>query len=80
MPRYLLSHRHDPHHCAASVAAWRGFTSPLRGRPTVSSCAYGRHRVWWDVEAESAVAALALLPEFVAVRTDVVRVGEQVIP
>lgn len=80
MPRFRLSHRHAADECAATVAAWRGFTSPLRGRATVSSCAFGGHLVWWDVEAAGVGEALALLPDFVATRTHAVRVEDQVMP
>ena len=80
MPNYMLCHRHSPDECGASVAAWRGFTSPLRGAATVASCQFGRHRIWWQVEAPSATEALALLPRFVAQRSDVIRVAELVLP
>ena len=80
MPEFLLHHRHDPEECAAAFAAWHGFTSPLRGRSTTSSCVAGGHEVWWRVSASGADAALALLPPYVAVRTDVSRVRDVSIP
>jgi hypothetical protein len=80
MPSFLLCHRHSPEECGASVAAWRGFPSPLRGQTTVGSCQYGRHRVWWQVEAASAQEALAHLPLFVAQRSDAIRISEQQVP
>ena len=66
MARFLLLHRHVPEHCASSWAAWRGHSSPLRGTPASCTCVHGGHRVWWEVEAPSAEAALALLPSYVA--------------
>ena len=80
MPRYLLTHRHSPEECGAAVVAWRGFSSPLRGRPATASCAFGGHRTWWDVEAADREDALALLPQFVAQRTEVAQVADLPIP
>jgi hypothetical protein len=80
MPFFLLHHRHQPHECAASYAAWNGFESPLRRRPTVSTCLGGGHAVWWRVQAPDAGAALALLPRYVALRTDPIEVREVRIP
>jgi hypothetical protein len=36
--------------------------------------------VWWTVEAHDPAGALAQLPDFVALRTDVVEVSEVPIP
>jgi hypothetical protein len=80
MPRYLLCHRHLADECGASVSAWRGFESPLRGAAMVTSCQFGRHHAWWQVDAASATEALALLPRFVAQRSDVIRVAELRLP
>ncbi len=80
MPRFLLCHRHTPEECGAAVVSWRGFSSPLRGRAATASCAYGGHRVWWEVETPDREVALALLPQFVAQRTEVVQVTELAIP
>lgn len=80
MPRFLLTHRHAADECGASLAAWRGYPSPLRGLPTLSSCAFGGHRVWWEVEATDDRAALTRLPAYVAERTEVARVDELEIP
>jgi hypothetical protein len=80
MPQFLLHHRHEPDECPASYAAWKGFESPLRGRPTTSSCRRGGHEVWWDVNETDEQAALGLLPRYVAVRTEVVRVESVEIP
>lgn len=80
MPAYLLYHHHEPSDCAAAFAAWAGFDSPLRRRTAVSSCLNGGHSVWWRVEAESANAALALLPRYVARRTTPIEVRDVEIP
>ena len=71
MPTYLLVHQHEPDECRFAYAAWRGFDSPLRHREALSSCLLGGHRiVWTGIEADSAQAALDLLPPFVADRTE----------
>jgi len=80
MPSYLLTHRHPPAECVAAFAAWHGFQSPLRGRPTKSSCLAGGHGVWWTVQAASAEEALAQLPPFVAQRSEAAEVREVPIP
>jgi hypothetical protein len=78
--RFLLCHRHQSSECGPSFAAWRGFVSPLRRSPTISSCQFGEHRIWWDVEAATEEQALAWLPSYVADRTQVIRIGELEIP
>jgi hypothetical protein len=80
MPPFLLRHQHTPGECAAAFAAWQGFDSPLRGRPAASTCLDGGHAVWWRVEAVNRQAALALLPPYVARRTDAVAVRDVQIP
>jgi hypothetical protein len=80
MSLFYLHHSHDPSECAAAFAAWRGFESPLRHRPAAATCLTGGHRVFWRVEAESHGEAIALLPAFVASRTEVVEVREVEIP
>jgi hypothetical protein len=80
MPNFLLEHHHEPVECAAVFAAFKGHDTPLRHRGACSSCASGGHQIWWRVEAESAPAALALLPFYVAARTRVVDVAEVYIP
>jgi hypothetical protein len=80
MPIFYLHHSHDSAECATAFAAWRGFESPLRRRPAAATCLTGGHRVFWRVEAESREEAIALLPAFVAARTDVVEVREVEIP
>jgi hypothetical protein len=80
MASFLLHHQHEPHECAAAFAAWKGFPSPLRHRPAQSSCLAGGHGLWWRVEATDAAAALALLPRFVAVRTDPIAIRPVQIP
>lgn len=74
MPHYRLHHRHRPEECRAAHAAWRGWGSPLRSAEPVSSCHFGGHEIWWDVECASETEALALLPAFVAERTTAIRV------
>ena len=73
MPHYLLHHRHDARECPIAFAAWKGHESPLRHRLTLASCASGGHAIWWNVEAASAEAALA-------VRTEASAVGPVQIP
>lgn len=80
MPSFLLHHTHLPDECAAALAAWRGFASPLRRRPATCSCLFGGHEIWWRVEAPSAEAALAQLPPFVASRTEARPVRQISIP
>jgi hypothetical protein len=80
VPIYLLCHQHEPDACRFAFAAWRGFSSPLRHRPTIASCAVGDHRLWWTVEAADHAAALAQLPPFVADRATAVHVQQVPIP
>ena len=80
MPRYLLHHRHDPRECGVVCAAFRGYDSSLRHQPTLASCISGGHAIWWTVEATTEQAAPALLPFYVAERTDATRVSEVEIP
>ena len=80
MPIFLLHHQHEPHECAAAYAAWAGFKSPLRHRPASSTCLRGGHVIWWRVEAGDLDEALALLPAFVAERTEPIEVREVEIP
>jgi hypothetical protein len=80
MPDFLLQHRHEPGECETAFAAWRSFDSPLRGRPAPSTCLAGGHRIWWTVEAPDEALALALLPDFVAARTEVTAVRYVEVP
>lgn len=80
MPTFLLTHRHRPPECGVAFAAWRGFQSPLRHHSTLSSCVEGGHSIWWQVEAGSQAEALALLPEWVAERSEAASVREVRIP
>jgi hypothetical protein len=80
MPFFLLHHAHAADECAAAFAAWRGFASPLRHGSVASSCLAGGHALWWRIEAENAVAALALLPSFVARRTVPIEIRDVDIP
>jgi hypothetical protein len=80
MPRFLIHHRHEPPECGVVFAAFKGHDSPLRHRATLASCAYGGHAIWWEVEATTESAALALLPFYVAERATATRVAEVDIP
>jgi len=80
MPRFVLHHRHEAHECARAYAAWKGFASPLRQKTAASSCVEGGHEIWWIVLADEAEAALALLPSYVARRTDAIAIREVKIP
>jgi hypothetical protein len=80
MPSFLLHHQHEAHECAAAFAAWQGFDSPLRPGRVRSSCLSGGHGLWWQVQAASPRDALALLPRFVAQRTEPIQVREVEIP
>jgi hypothetical protein len=85
MAMFMLDHRHLPDECRIAFAAWRGFDSPLRHDAAFSSCGSGNgacdeHRIWWTVEAADANAALAMLPPYVAERTEVNPIGEVRIP
>ena len=80
MSRYLLQHRHEPHECGVVFAAFKGFESTLRHRPTLASCRSGGHAIWWTVDADTEAEALRQLPRYVAGRTTVSRVSEVEIP
>ena len=80
MPCFLIHHSHEPRECGVVFASFRGHDSPLRRRPTLASCGYGGHCIWWSVEAESEDEALGRLPFYVAERAIATRVGEVEIP
>ena len=80
MPCFLIHHRHEAHECGVAFASFRGHESPLRRRPTLSSCVSGGHAIWWSVRAADEQSALGLLPYFVARRCTVTRVAEVQIP
>lgn len=80
MTRYRLHHRHTAQECAVAFASWRGFNSPLRHGAATGSCVRGGHELWWDVDADSPAAALALLPQFVGERTRAIPVEDVRIP
>ena len=80
MALFVLHHTHDADDCAAAFAAWSGFESPLRHRPASSTCLAGGHCVLWQVEAPGVGEAIAMLPTFVAARTEAVEVREVEIP
>jgi hypothetical protein len=80
MATFLLCHHHEPAECRFAFASWKGFASPLRHHPTLGSCVSGGHDLYWTVEAASDVEALAQLPPYLAVRTEVVAVEAIPIP
>ncbi len=80
MPRFILDHRHEPRECGAVFASFKAYESPLRNRVTVSSCAFGGHQIWWDVQAATQDQALALLPDYVAARSTASRVEDVDVP
>ena len=80
MHRFLLHHRHQPDECGVVFASFKGHQSPLRHRPTLASCRFGGHAIWWTVDAASEQEALALLPLYVAERTTAATVDEVEIP
>ena len=80
MFRYLLHHQHEPRECGVAFAAFKGQQSELRRRPTLASCAFGGHAIWWVVEAASERQALELLPFYLAERATATRVSPVEIP
>ena len=80
MAKFILHHRHRGNECEAAFTAWLGFESPLRKRVAPCTCLSDDHRIWWTVDAADAVQALALLPTYVAARTEAIHVREVVIP
>lgn len=80
MALFYLHHNHDPAECATAFAAWRGFESPLRHRPAAATCLTGGHCLLWRVEAAGPGEAIALLPPFVAARTEAIEARDVEIP
>jgi hypothetical protein len=80
VPRFLLEHHHAAAECGVVFASFNAFESPLRGRSTTASCYYGGHRIWWEVDAATAVEALSRLPGYVAERTMATQVRSVEIP
>ncbi len=84
--RVALQHRHPSRECPVAYAAWRGFDSPLRHESALATCGNGRpdgtadHLLLWTVDANSKEAALAMLPPWLADRTEVREVAEVSIP
>jgi len=76
MRTFMLCHRHESRECRVAFAAWRGFASPLRRALAASSCRQGGHEIWWRVQAADVDAAMALLPGFVAERTEAVEIRD----
>jgi len=77
---FLLHHCHKPTECGTAFASFKGGASPLRHKPTIASCLYGGHEVWWLVDADSAMQALELLPPYVAHRTKPIPIRKVQIP
>jgi hypothetical protein len=77
---FLLHHQHEPDECGRSFASWKDVTSPLRQTTALGTCRRGGHELWWVVEAEDGEAALALLPAYVAERTEALRVDHVSVP
>ena len=77
---FVLTHTHRPEECAIAIAAWKGYSSPLRHSRPLGSCACGGHRVWWTVDASDRAAALAQLPPYVAERSTAEEVRDVPIP
>jgi hypothetical protein len=80
MQRFLIHHRHEARECPAAFAAWKGFTSPLRHEITIASCLAGGHEIWWQVTAPGEAAALAQLPQYVARRSEAIRISDVRVP
>jgi hypothetical protein len=80
MFQYLLHHHHEPQECGVAFAAFKGQHSPLRHQPTLASCAFGGHAIWWVVDAPSEQDALELLPFYLAERATATRVSPVEIP
>jgi hypothetical protein len=80
MPQYLLHHRHAPAECGTAFASFKGETSPLRQNRAIASCHSGGHEIWWLIQADSPPQALALLPRYVAERTEVIPIRKVRIP
>lgn len=80
MASFVVHHRHQARECGVVYASFKGETSPLRRKPTVSSCRAGGHEIWWLIEAESLETAFAQLPHFVAARSTVTPINEVQIP
>jgi hypothetical protein len=80
MSKFVLYHEHSARECRHAFAAWQGFDSPLRHGYGLGACALGDHVLFWAVDAATADAARALLPDFVAARTQVHEVRRVQIP
>jgi hypothetical protein len=80
VPRYLLQHVHTAKECGAAFASFSGHDSALRHQPTMASCLFGGHAIWWEVAAASEAEALQLLPFYVAQRTVAIAIADVEIP
>lgn len=80
MGQFVIHHHHRARDCGVVFAAFRGFDSPLRRRPTLASCPTGGHEIWWFATAADASGALDLLPPYVAATSTATRVEQVDIP
>jgi hypothetical protein len=80
VPLFLVHHRHASDDCGVVFASFLGSASPLRRAAALASCRHGGHEIWWSVTAETAIAALRLLPHYVATRSTATRVEEVRLP
>jgi len=80
MASFILHHRHEAEECPSVYASWKGFDSPLRGEKAPSSCRFGGHEIWWEIDAPDDNDALARLPGFVGERTIAIRINRVEIP
>ena len=80
----MLTHRHDTAECSVAFASWRGFDSRLRHAGTFGSCLLvngtATHEIWWTVDAPDREEAMAMLPPYIAERTNATEVSEVSIP
>jgi hypothetical protein len=80
MASFMLHHRHAPEECPSAYAVWKGFESPLRGLQATSTCRFGGHEIWWEVDAADETNAMGLLPDYVGERTIAIRINREDIP
>ena len=80
MASFRIAHRHEADECPVVYAAWRGIDSPLRGETTISTCRWGDHQIWWDLDVADQDEAMSYLPPYVADRAVALRIGPVDIP
>jgi hypothetical protein len=52
----------------------------LRGYVATSTCKWGDHQIWWDLDAVDEAEAISYLPRYIAERSVALRIGEVAIP